>query len=110
MRAARHVVDEERLVRRGCVQSVHVVDGIIRHVSNEVIVLLADPWKYLGRVAKQVGCPLVGLAAHESVEVLEAHADRPLVEWSGRAVQIGGGVVVLAKPRRGVSVVAENGS
>src|SRR4029453_12135066 len=110
MRAARHVVDEERLFRRGCVQSVHVVNGIISHVGNEVIVLLADPRKYLGRVSEQIGCPLVGLAPHKSEKLLEAHADRPLVEWSGRAVQIGGGVVVLAKPRRGVSVVAEHGS
>jgi hypothetical protein len=28
----------------------------------------------------EVRRPLVGLAAHESVEILEAHADRPLIE------------------------------
>ena len=110
MRATRHVIDEERRVGSGGVQAVHVVDGVISHVGDEVVVLLADPGKNLGRVAEQIGCPLVGLAAHEPVEVLEAHADRPLIERSGRAVQIGRGVVVLAEPRRGVSVVAKNGS
>ena len=108
MRAARYVIDEERLVRRGGVQAIHVVDGVVRYVGDEVVAGLADPWKYLGGVAKQVGRPLVCLAAHEPVEVLEAHAHRPLVERSGRAIQIGGSVVVLAKPRRGISVIAEN--
>ena len=110
MRATGHVIDKERLFRRGGVQAVHVVDGIISHVGDEVVVLLADPWKYLGRVAKQVGRPLVCLAAHEPVEIFEPHADRPLVKWSGRAVQIGRGIMILAEPRRGISVVTENGS
>src|SRR5262245_19536839 len=110
MRAARHVVNEERLVWRGGVQAVHVVDGVIRHGGNEIVVLLTDPWKYLGRVAEQVGRPLISLAAHETVEVFEAHADRPLIEGSGRAVQIGRGVVVLTEPRCCISVVTENGS
>ena len=58
---------------------------------------------------KQVRRPLVGLAAHESVEILKSHADRPLVERPGRAVQIGRRVVVLAEPRGGIAVVPEDG-
>jgi hypothetical protein len=40
------------------------------------------PWNGidLRRVAEQVRLPLVGVAADEAVEVLEAHAVRPLVE------------------------------
>ena len=98
VRATGHVIDEERLFRCGSVQAAHVIDSIIRHVGDEVVAGLADPWKYLARVAKQVGRPLVCLAAHEPVEVIETHADRPLVEWSGRAVLKGGNVVVLAEP------------
>ena len=70
--------------------------------------MLADPRKDLGVIAEQVGRPLVGLAAHEAVEVLEAHADRPLVERPGHAVLIGRRVVILAEPRRGVAVVLED--
>ena len=84
--AAGHVIDEERLVRRGRVQVAHVLDGLVRHVGGEVVVLPADPRENLGVIAEQVGRPLVGLAAHEAVEILEAHARRPLVEGAGRAV------------------------
>ena len=37
MGAAGHVVDEERLVGRGRVQAVHVVDGVVRHIGDEVV-------------------------------------------------------------------------
>ncbi|MGX1344090.1 hypothetical protein AB7M73_009350 [Bradyrhizobium japonicum] len=109
MGTARHVVDEERLLGRRRVQSVHVVDGVIRHVGDEVVAGLADPWKNLARVAEKVRRPLVGLAAHEAVEIFESHSDRPLVERPGRAVQIGWGVMVLAEPRGGKSVIPQNG-
>ena len=59
-------------------------------------------------IAVQVGRPLVGLAAHESVEIFEAHAGRPLVEWPRHAVLIGGRVMVLAEPRRGVAILLED--
>src|SRR3978361_748499 len=101
MRAARHVVEEERLVGRGRVQAVHVVDGFVRHVGGEVVALLADPRKNLGRVLVKIRRPLVGLAAHEPVKILKSYAYRPLVEGTGCAVQIGWGVMVLAEPTRG---------
>ena len=89
-------------------RSLHVLDGVVRQVGGEVVAGLADPWKHLGRIAKQIGRPLVGLAAHEPVEILEAHPDRPLVEGPGDAVLKGGGVMVLAEPRRGIAVVPED--
>ena len=104
--AAGHVIDEERLVGCGRVQAAHVLDGLVRQVGGEVVAGLADPGKNLGRVLIKIGRPLVGLAAHEPVEILESHADRPLVERPGRAVQIGGRVMVLAKPRGGITVVS----
>src|SRR5260370_7736219 len=59
-------------------------------------------------ITKQVRRPLVGLAAHEAIEVLEAHSRRPLVVRSSDAVLIGGRVVILAEPRRGVTVILED--
>src|SRR4029077_17065704 len=48
--------------------------------------------------------------AHEPVEILETHADRPLIEWASGAVEIGRSVMVLAKPRCGITVLSENRS
>ena len=59
-------------------------------------------------VLKQIRRPLVGLTAHEAIEIVEAHPRRPLVKRPGGAVLIGGGVVVLAKPRGRIAVALEN--
>ena len=59
-------------------------------------------------IAEQVRLPLVGLAAHEPVEVIEAHPRGPLVEGAGRAVLKAGRVVVLAEPRRGIAILFED--
>src|SRR5208282_6688055 len=75
---------------------------------REVVSGLTDPRKHRRRIAKEVGRPLIGLASHEPVEILEAHADRPLVERPSRAVVIGGRVVLLAKPRGRITVVPQD--
>ena len=62
----------------------------------------------LRRVAEQVRLPLVGVAADEAVEILEAHAGRPLVERPDLAGREGRRVVVLAEPRGGVAVVEQD--
>ena len=59
-------------------------------------------------VAEQVRPPLVGVATDETVEVVEAHAGRPLGERPSLTGFIGRGVMVLAKPRRRVAVVAQD--
>jgi hypothetical protein len=51
-----------------------------------------------GRIAVQVGLPLAGVTADEAVEVLEAHAIRPLLKWPSLGRLIAGRVVVLAEP------------
>src|SRR5208282_611353 len=108
MGATGHVVDKERLVGRGCVQIAYVLDGVVRYIGGEVVIGLTDPWKDLGRIPKEVGCPLVGLASHEPIEILEAHADRPLVERPCDAVLKAWRIVILAKPRGGVTVVSQD--
>src|SRR5262245_53915760 len=58
--------------------------------------------------SEQVRPPLVGVAAHEAVEIVEAHAGRPLVERPGPARLELRGVVVLAEPRRPVAMVLQD--
>lgn len=62
----------------------------------------------LGGVAEEVGAPLIGVAANESVEIVEAHAVRPLGERSDLAGLIRGSVVVLAEPAGRVAVIAQD--
>src|SRR5271156_3941931 len=108
VRAAGHVIEEERLVRRGRVQVVHVLDGVVGQVGGEVVAFLTDPWVHRSRIAEQVGRPLVGFATQEAIEILKAHADRPLVEGASRgAVSEARGVVVFAEPRGGVAVLLQ---
>ena len=38
--AAGHIINEERLVGRGCVQIAHVLDGFVRQVGGEVVIRL----------------------------------------------------------------------
>ena len=108
MAAARHVIEEERRVGRRSVEFAHMMDGVVGEIGGEVVAGLADPRLNRGRVAIEIGRPLVGLAAEEAVKILEPQSDRPLVERAGRAVLVGRNVVVLAEPRRRVAVVAQN--
>ena len=103
-----HVVDEERLVGRRGLERLHVLDGLIGHVRGEVVVGLVDPREDLVVISEQVGRPLVGLAAQEAVEIVEAHSRRPLVEGSRDAVLEARRVVVLAEPRRGIAVTLQD--
>ena len=81
MRPARRVVDEERLLRRQCVQLLHVADRLVRHGGDQVEALLGLERIDLRRVAEEIARrPLARVAAHEAVEIVEAHAGGPLVE------------------------------
>ena len=107
---AGRVLDEDRLVRLGLVHPVHVVDGVVGHCGNKVPTRLALERIDLRGVAEQVRLPLVGVATDEAVEVLEAHAGRPLVEWPDLAGGERWRVVVLAEPRGCVAVVEQDPS
>ena len=103
-----HVVDEERLVGRDRLDPLHVLDRLVRHGRGQVPARLALEGVDGGRVAVEVRLPLAGVAAHEAVEVLEAHAVRPLIERPGLRRQIGRRVVVLAEPRGRVPVLLQD--
>ena len=108
VRAARHVVDEERLVGRDLLELLHVLDRLVGHGRGEVPARLALEGIDRRRVAVQVRLPLARVAADEAVEVLEAHPVRPLIERPGLGRLIEGRVVVLAEPRGRVAVVLED--
>jgi len=80
----------------------------VRHVGGEVVAGLADPRKNLLVVLEKIGRPLVSLAPHEAVEIVETHPYRPLVERASDGVLVGRRVVILAKPRCGIAVVLED--
>src|SRR5262249_36241550 len=52
--------------------------------------------------------PLIGVAADEAVEVVEAHASRPLIERPGLACLEFGSIVFLAEPGCAVAVILED--
>ena len=108
VRAAGHVIDKERLVRRDLLELLHVLDGLVGHGRGQVPARLALERVDGRRVAEQVRLPLAGVAADEAVEILEAHADRPLVERPGLGRLVEGRVVVLAEPRGRVAVLLED--
>ena len=110
VRAARYVVDEERLVRRDRLELLHVLDGLVGHGRGQVPAGIALERVDRRRIAEQVRLPLAGVAADEAIEVLEAHAVRPLVERPGLGRLIEGRVVVLAEPRGRVPVLLQDGA
>ena len=108
VRAARDVIDEERLVRRDGLELLHVLDGLVGHGRGQVPAGIALEGVDRRRIAEQVRLPLAGVAADEAIEVLEAHAVRPLIERPGLGRLIEGRVVVLAEPRGRVPVLLQD--
>ncbi len=76
---ARGEVDEEGLVRRERLLRAHPGDGPVGEVRAEVVRGIGRHLD-LDRAVVQQGRPLVGLAAEEAVELLEAGTGRPEVE------------------------------
>ena len=107
---ARRILDEERLRGHRLIHAIQVIDRVVGHAGDQVPLRFALEGIDLGGVAVEVRLPLVGIAADEAVEVLEAQAGRPFVERSRLAGGEGRGVVVLAEPRRGVAVVEQDPS
>ncbi len=101
-------MDEEGLRRVDLVQHLDVADRVVRHGRGQVPGRISHVWIDGGGVAEQVRLPLARVAADEPVEVLEAQADRPAIEWTGLAGLEGRRVVVLAEPGSGVAVVPED--
>ncbi len=102
------IFDEKGLVRLNLIEAVQVVYGLVGHGGGQVPPRLAFERIDLGGVLEEVGLPLVGITAHEAVEVLKAQAGGPLVEGPGLAGRESRRVVILAEPRRGVAVVQQD--
>src|SRR5947208_6946754 len=85
-----------------------MLDRFIGQIGGEVIVLSSDIRKDLRVIAEEIRRPLISFAAHEAVEILKPHSRWPLIIRPGDAVLIGGRVVVLAKPRRRITVLLQN--
>src|SRR5262249_24352110 len=100
VRGAGRVFHEDRLRRIGLLDARHPVDGIVGQRGDEFpgARRLAQKRVDLRRVAEEVRLPLVRVTADEAVEILETHADRPLVERADLARGERGRVVVLAEP------------
>ena len=97
------VVDEERLVRRHRLLGFHPVDGLVRHVDGEVVVLHLRRID-LDHAVVDERIPLVGLAADEAVELVETLVGGPAVERARHAGLPRGGFVPLAEGAGAVAV------
>ena len=100
-------IDEERLVRSHRLLVLHPGDGLVGHVFHEVVIRVARQLD-LGDAVMEEGRPLVGLAADEAVELVEALAGGPAVEGTGNADFPGGGLVPFAEGTGAVAVEAEH--
>src|SRR5262245_54287729 len=108
MDRAWNVIDEERLVWVDCGNAIHVFDRIVCHCRDQVPAWFTDIWVDCRCVTEQIWLPLVGVTADEAMEIVEAHADGPLIERPGLARLEFRSVVVLAEPGRPVAVILKD--
>ncbi len=108
VRATRYVIDKERLVGRDFLELLHVLDRLVCHRCGQIPARMALEGIDGCRIAVQVRLPLAGVAADKAIEVLEAHAVRPLIEGPGLGRLIEGSVVILAEPRGRVTVLLQD--
>ena len=102
-------IHEERLVGHQRLLLAGPLDRLVRHVLGEVVALLRRLLRLDWRRALVDGrVPLVGFAADEAVEVLEAAAaGRPLIERAHRAGFPHRHFMALAELRRRVAIELE---
>ena len=102
-------IHEERLVGHQRFLLARPLDRLVRHVLGEVVALLGRLLRLDRRRAfVDRGIPLVGFAADEAIEVLEAAAaGRPLVERTHRAGFPDRHFMALAELRRRVAIELE---
>ena len=112
MAAAGGEVDEERLVRLLGPDAVEPLDRLVGHRVRKVVgVLLVVIFRRRSDdllVLRQARVPLAGSAAEDAIEVVEAPAVRPAVEWPGRALLPVGRQVPFAESGGAVAVVPED--
>ena len=108
VRRAGRVIGEERLVGRHGVLHAQPGDRLVSHVCVEVVVGIVVRRLDRPRVLDERRRPLIGVAADEAIEIFKAEADRPKIERTRLARLPVGHVVVLAEPRRVVTVELED--
>ena len=109
VRRTRREVHEERLVAHQRLLLADPVDGLVGHVLGEVIALRRGLVRLdRHRVLVDRRGVLVGLAADEAVEVLEARAGRPVVERAHRAGLPDRDLMALAELGGAVAVELED--
>ena len=101
------VIQEEGLVRRVDLRILDELDGLVGQVDAQVVALL----RRLGLldlvvVVGQLRIPLVGFAAQEAVETLEAAPERPAVVGPGRQSCVRGASGATCRRRRCCSLSA----
>ncbi len=106
--AARYVIDEERLTRSDLLELLHVLDRLVGHGRGQIPAGIALVGVDGRRIAEQVRLPLAGVAADETVEIIEAHPDGPLIEGPGLAGLVKGRVMVFAEPRGRIPVLLQD--
>src|SRR5215471_14096439 len=102
------VVEEEGHRGLDVVELLHPMDGVVGHRGGQVPGWMANVGIDRLGVVEQMRLPLAGVAAAETVEVLEAQASRPLIEWSRLARHPFWRVVVLAEPGGAVAIFKQN--
>ena len=102
-------VGEERPVGAHSLAVVDHAQQLIHQVFAEVVAVVGSSGRVdVVVVDDQLGVELVGLAFEESVEPVEAAAERPLFEWPGCGDVLGRGQVPLPAAKRGVALLAEH--
>ncbi len=101
-------IQEERLPRRGVAQVLDAPNRRVDQILGQVVALLGRARRRDEPVVShQLGGPLIGVTPVESVEVLEAHGERPALERAGRGLLPARRQVPLAHGERAVAGVAE---
>ena len=104
--AGRHV-EEVRLVGGDRPRPPQPGDRLVHQVRRQDVVRIGRPRHELV-ILVQRRLPLIHVAAHEAVEVVEAQPARPAIERPDLARLPVGRVVVLAEPRGGVAVLPQH--
>src|ERR1700720_1428267 len=94
---ARRVIGEQRLVRRGPLLFSNPVDRMIGKIVVEIVVGVADIGLDRFGAFDHRRPPLAGVAAEESVEIVEPHMSWPAIERARLAAFPVWDVVVLAE-------------
>src|SRR2546423_11442533 len=78
----RREVDEKRFVRCKSLLELHPGNGLVSHIGHEVVTRIVRRFDASETVV-ETRRPLVSLAAHETIELVEARTRRPTVSRSG---------------------------